>query len=414
MELVDFQSELAVIGSVILDPDIYPSLADKLITDDFYDDENKKIWDSLLSLINTGKPIDTVVLQSMGNDLVRLLEAQEAVVSSLNAVHYADLVKDKSIRRRLVSAADKIKTIAVTEDDSTHAVSLAEDEVRSITGNTNQEIEPISKILVKVSNTLDNMADGSCGYNSISTGIKTLDDVIGGMSLTDLIIVAARPGMGKSALGSQLLLAAGSGVYFSLEMSKDQLCIRMLAQESGLDCARIANGKLTEHENVTLRNAMIALSEKKIFIDDRAGNSMSSITAACRRLFSEHELKIIIVDYIQLICGGKGQNREQEVADISRNLKRLAKELNVPVVALSQLNRGVEARDDKRPRLSDLRESGAIEQDADEVIFIYRDDYYNPDTDCPGVAELNVVKNRDGVVGKCDVNWDSTSTSFKG
>lgn len=425
------EAERMLLGSLLLNPDAMLELTG-LKAADFYIERNGWIYAAMLSLTAKRMPLDFTMLASELEAAKRLEDAGgPAYLTSLitdtptaiYAGHYAGLVLDASSRRRQIAAASKI--VALAYDTATPLASVRADAQRLMleaTGDTTgngphsiAELVPaaIEDIFHKIEN--PNQAMG------LPTGFRMLDGVLNGLQRTDLIILAGRPGMGKSSLGVTFAHYAakrhGARVaIFSLEMSEAQLAMRLLSMETGLAGGHLKSGRLNEDEQAVLMLAAQSLSELPIMIDDTPGLSVADLRAKAHRLHAEHGLDLIVVDYLQLMAGGtgrKGENREQEIAYISRSLKALAKELNVPVIALCQLNRAVEGRADKRPLLADLRESGGIENDADVVLLLYRDDYYNKDSEQQNVAEVIIAKHRNGATGTVGLYFRKELTQFR-
>ncbi len=424
------EAEEAVIGSILIDPDAIFDVASFLKPEAFYRVRNRWIYDAILSLSEKREPIDFITLTEELRRREQLEEAGgeayvvgllNAVPTAVNAVSYAHVVEAASTRRKLISAAGSIANLAYNEaEDINIVIDRSEQTLFGVSEErTTRDLVPVKQIagtyLERVQE-LHNRGDDVIG---VPTGFKDLDHLLGGLNRSDLIIIAARPGMGKTSLQNAIALTAARRhnkriAMFNLEMSAEQLVQRMVSAETRIDSQRLRRGKLAEHEWPIFMQAIGRLSETKIFIDDTPSISPMQLRTKCRRLYAEHGIDLIMIDYLQLMNAEyRINNRVQEISDISRGLKTLARELDVPVVAAAQLSRAVEQRQDKHPQLSDLRDSGSIEQDADVVIFIYRDEYYNEDTERPNIAELSVAKHRNGPTGSVDLFWHGKLATFK-
>lgn len=424
------EAEQSVIGAMLIDSRCVAEVIGILRPDDFFLQQNKDIYESIYTMFNFSETIDPVtVLEKMkergvGDEKTAdyLLQLMELTPTAANVVQYANIVKDKALLRNLAVAAGDIReTVFEGVGTAAEIMESAEKKIYALrNGNTGDSLQHIGMVLVNVFERLDELSQSDQAFPGISTGLHDLDVKINGLNNSDLTLIAARPGMGKTSIALNVALAAAKKTgktvaFFSLEMSREQLAMRLLANESFVDLGKLITGKLNEEEWTKIGIASSALSQTDIRVDDNPAISVAEMNAKCRRL---DNLGLVLIDYLQLMTSaGKGQtssnaNRVQVVSDISRALKIMAKELNVPVICLSQLSRANESRTDKRPMLSDLRESGAIEQDADEVLFIYRDDYYNPDTEEKNVAEIIVAKNRHGETGTVKVQWLPQFTTF--
>ncbi|MCL5795232.1 MAG: replicative DNA helicase, partial [Patescibacteria group bacterium] len=392
----NLEAEQSVLGSVLLDKDAIIRIGDTLAPEDFYDDRHAQIYSSMLELFDKRRPIDVVTLtdhlqsKKLLSDLggaSYLTTLANSVPTSAHAIHYANIVHEKAMFRRLISAASKITSLSYEEDRSIdEVVDQAESELFTVTQKfVKQFFTPIKSVLTDTFDRIDELHKNKGKLRGLPTGFRDLDNILAGMQSSDLIILAARPSIGKTSLAMNIAQHVATkekipvGV-FSLEQSKEQLVDRMLCSEAGVDSWKMRTGNLRDDDFPKIGYAMGTLSEAPLFIDDSPMLNVMEIRTKARRLQAEHGLGLIIVDYLQLMQGRasvRDPNRVQEVSEISRGLKALARELNVPVMALSQLSRTVEHRPDKRPMLADLRESGSIEQDADVVMFIYREDYYN-------------------------------------
>ena len=409
------EAEQAVLGSILIDVRCLTDVIGIVKPEDFYLQQNREIYETIYTMFNFSQTIDPVtVLEKMrelgvhhDNSRDYVLQLMQITPTSANAVQYANIVKDKAMLRALADASSDISQMVQEQVGTTSEIlEVAEKKIYSIRkGERGDSLEPIGMTLHKVFDHLTELSQSDSAIPGMSTGMRDLDKKINGLNKSDLLLVAARPAMGKSAFALNLALNVAKKykktvAIFNLEMSREQLAMRLLAIESFVDGQKMATGKLTEEEWSKLSMASVALSQTDIRIDDNPSITVAEMNAKCRRV---ENLGMVVIDYLQLMNGsgyGKGgDSRVNVVSDISRSLKIMAKELNVPVICLSQLSRGPESRTDKRPMLSDLRESGAIEQDADEVLFLYRDEYYNENTEDKGVAECIVSKNRHGEVG---------------
>lgn len=422
------EAEQAVIGSMLIDSHCVADMLEVLKPEDFYLQQNKDIFTTIYTMFSFSMNIDPVtVMEQMKQNGVYdeektrdyLLQILDITPTAANARQYAQIVSDKSLLRQIAQAATDITGIVSDEMGTAQSIlDAAEQKIYAIrNGRSNQDLEHIGTILLSVYEQLAERAHSDSGIPGLSTGLRDLDAKINGLNKSDLMLIAARPGMGKSSIALNIALSVAKKykkavVIFNLEMSKEQLASRLLSNESFVDNQLLLTGKLSEEEWGKLGLAASALSQTDIRIDDNPSITVTEMNAKCRRV---DNLGIIIIDYLQLMTSATGkvnENRVTAIGEISRSLKIMAKELNVPVICLSQLSRANESRADKRPMLSDLRESGSIEQDADEVIFIYRDDYYNPDTEEKNVAELIVAKNRHGETGTVKVQWLPQFTTF--
>ncbi len=425
------QAEQAVLGSMLIDADCVKDVMDQLQPEDFYLRPNREIFETIYSMFVYSKPIDGVTVagemekNGLYNDNTRpyLLQLMEVTPTSANVMEYVSIVREKALMRSVASAAAEI-TAMVQEGTGAAGDMLesAEQKVYAIRrGRNAQNMVSVNVVLQDVMSRLAELtAAGGKTLPGLTTGLSAIDGKINGMNKSDLLLLAARPGMGKTSLALNIALnaakASGKTVaIFSLEMSRDQLVTRLIAGEGLVENTRLVTGNLRESDWVKIAEAASTLSRLDIRIDDNPLLTVADMNAKCRRL---DNLGLVVIDYLQLMtsAGGKGysgENRQQAVSDISRMLKIMAKELQVPVLCLSQLSRANEKREDKRPMLSDLRESGSIEQDADIVMFIYRDDYYNSDSEKRNVAECIVAKNRHGETGKVELRWMPEYTSFE-
>ena len=426
----DIEAEQAVIGSMLTDQDAVSSAIETLKPEDFYREDNKIIYEAILNLYNRAEPIDIITvkseLESMGKfeqvgGLEYLAELPEKVPTTANAMKYIKIVEEKSTLRRLIKTANEIIELGYDPtEDVEDIMDGAEKKIFDIMQSKNQKgYTPIKDVLVESFTKLEELYNRKQHITGVPSGFTELDYRTAGFHGSELILIAARPAMGKTAFA--LNIATNAAVkanvpvaVFSLEMSKEQLVNRILCSESMVDSNKVRTGKLEEDDWTKLAGAIGPLSEAEIFIDDTPGINITEIRAKCRKLKLEKNIGMVVIDYLQLIQGSnkRGGSREQEISEISRSLKILAKELDVPVIALSQLSRAAEQRPDHRPMLSDLRESGAIEQDADIVMFLYRDDYYNQDSDKKDIAEIIIAKHRGGSTGTVELLWLGSYTKF--
>ena len=424
------EAEQAVLGSMLIDARCVPEVIDQLRSDDFYVRQNREIYETIYSMFNYSLTIDPVtVLEHMKQNGVYdentsrgyLLQLMDTTPTAANVVEYIGILKDKTLLRRVAEAAgDLTALIQQGTETGQDILEAAEQRIYAIRqGRAARGLIPISNVLIDVYDRLTELAASESAIPGLSTGLTDLDRAISGLNKSDLILLAARPGMGKTSMALNILLEAGkkSGknvAFFSLEMSREQLALRLISSECFVDNKKLVTGKLTEEDWEKVAVAADSLNRSRIFIDDDSSVSVADISAKCRRM---DNLGLVIIDYLQLMqsAGGKqysGENRQQVVSDISRALKIMAKELNVPVLCLSQLSRANESRSDKRPMLSDLRESGAIEQDADIVMFLYREGYYDKDTPNPNLAECIIAKNRHGETRTVELQWLPEFTTF--
>ena len=416
---------------MLIDPRCVSEVIDKLRTDDFYIRQNKEIYETIYSMFNYSLTIDPVtVLENMkqngyydeNQSRGYILQLMDTTPTAANVGEYIEIIKDKTLLRRVAEAAGEL-TAMIQEGTSTgqDILEAAEQRIYAIRqGRAARGLVPISDVIIDVYDRLEELAASENAIPGMSTGLRDLDRAISGLNNTDLILLAARPGMGKTSMALNVLLDAGkkSGkkvAFFSLEMSREQLALRLISSECFVDNKKLVTGKLSDEDWESVAAAADSLNRSTIYIDDDSSVTVADINAKCRRV---ENLGLIVIDYLQLMqsAGGKsnnrGENRQQVVSDISRSLKIMAKELNVPVLCLSQLSRANESRNDKRPMLSDLRESGAIEQDADIVLFLYREGYYNKDTENPNLAECIIAKNRHGETGTVELQWTPEFTTF--
>lgn len=425
----DIEAEQAVIGSMLTDQEAVYAAIERLKPEDFYREDNKQIYTAILNIYNKAEPIDIITLKaelsSMGKldavgGLEYIVELPEKVPTTANVDRYIKIVEEKSLLRNLIRAANEILSSGYAQEDEVeNIVDHAEKKIFDVMQKKSQKgYTTIKDVLVESFTKLEELYNQKEHITGVPTGFAELDKKTAGLHGSELILIAARPAMGKSAfalnIGSYAATRANVPVaIFSLEMSKEQVGNRILCSEALVDSNNVRTGELNDEELGKLAETSGELSQAPIYIDDTPGISVMEIRAKCRKLKLEKNIGLVIIDYLQLIQGsGKTSSREQEIAEISRSLKILAKEIEVPVIALSQLSRAVEARPDHRPMLSDLRESGSIEQDADIVMFLYRDDYYNEDSEKKNIAEVIIAKQRAGSTGTVELAWLGKYTKF--
>ena len=426
----DVEAEQAVIGSMLTDKEAVSAAIEVLKPEDFYREDNRIIFEAILSLYGRSEPIDIITLKSelssMGKfeavgGLEYIAELPDKVPTTANVEQYIKIVEEKSVLRNLIKTANEIITLGYDQTQEVDSIiDGAEKKIFEVMQKKNQKgYTPIKDILVETFTELEQLYNQKQRITGIPTGFSDLDFRTSGLHNSDLILVAARPAMGKSAFA--LNIATNAAVrakvpvaIFSLEMSKEQMTSRILCSEAMVDSNKVRTGKIDDEEWGKLAAASGELSEANIYIDDTPGISIMEIRAKCRKMKIEKNIGLVVIDYLQLVQGSgkRGSSREQEIAEISRSLKILAKEINVPVIALSQLSRAPEQRPDHRPMLSDLRESGSIEQDADIVMFLYRDDYYNEDSEKKNIAEVILAKHRAGSTGTVELLWLGNYTKF--
>lgn len=427
------EAERSILGAILLDKDAIIKIADIITAEDFYDSRHGIVYEAMANLFEKRMPIDIVTLSEILENAGKikqiggstyLAEIVNNTPSAANITYYAQIVRDKAILRRLVSAGANISELGYDEDgEISEVLDTAEQTLFSISQKSmKNKFIAIKDVLADAFERIDKIhKDKDKGaIRGVPSGFKSMDNMTAGFQKSDLIILAARPSMGKTSFA--LNLAENAAIdekipvaVFSLEMSKDQLVDRLLSSQAGVDSWKLRTGNLSDEDFPKIGYAMGVLSEAPIFIDDSAGGNIMEIRAKARRLQMEHGLGLIIIDYLQLMSGhskNSDGNRVQEISEISRGLKGLARELDIPIIALSQLSRAVEHRDDKRPQLSDLRESGSIEQDADLVMFLYRDEYYHPDTELKGITEILLRKHRNGPTGQFELFFNPAQMRF--
>ena len=426
----DVEAEQAVIGSMLTDKDSVISAVETLKDEDFYREDNKVIYGAIMNLYNRGEPVDIITLKdelvSLGKfeavgGLEYLAELPEKVPTTANVDKYIKIVEEKSMLRTLIKTANELIVLGYDQTQEVEDImDVAEKKIFNVMQRKNQKgYSSMKDILVESFTQLEELYNRKQHITGVPTGFADLDYKTAGLHNSDLILVAARPAMGKSAfalnIASYAAVKANVPVaIFSLEMSKEQMGNRILCSEAMVDSNKVRTGKIEDEDWAKLAMASGELSESQIFIDDTPGISIMEIRAKCRKMKLEKNIGLVVIDYLQLVQGSskKGGSREQEISEISRSLKILAKEINVPVIALSQLSRAPEQRPDHRPMLSDRRESGAIEQDADIVMFLYRDDYYNEDSEKKNIAEVIIAKHRAGSTGTVELLWLGNYTKF--
>ncbi|SEC29984.1 replicative DNA helicase [Paenibacillus sp. GP183] len=425
----NIEAEQAVLGAILLHSDALITAMERLTSDDFYRSTHQRIFEMMIELTEENEPVDLITLTAKLQDkqqlddiggVMYLSELANVVPTAANVDYYAAIVEEKSMLRRLIRAATQIVSNGyASSDDVGDLLSEAEQRIFEISQRRSSSgFISIRDVLMEVFERVEFLYSHKGGATGIPSGFVDLDKMTSGFQRSDLIIVAARPSVGKTAFA--LNIAQNVGVraketvaIFSLEMGASQLVQRMICAEANVDATRMRTGYLEGDDWEKLTMAIGALSEASIYIDDSPSLTVADIRAKCRRLKQEKGLGMILIDYLQLIHGrGKGDNRQQEVSEISRTLKQIARELNVPVIALSQLSRGVEQRQDKRPMMSDLRESGSIEQDADIVAFLYRDDYYDKESEKKNIIEIIVAKQRNGPVGTVELAFLKNYNKF--
>ena len=423
------EAEQSVVGSMLLDSDAITVASEIITGDDFYNKQYGVLFDTMVELHEEGSSVDVVTLQNRlrekdvppevsSLEFIRDLVAM--VPTSANVKYYAKIVSDKSLLRRLIRLNEDIANTCYQGKENTEVI-LEETEKKVfdlVQRRGSSDYVPIRQVVMNAMDKIESSSKLHGTVTGIATGFLDLDYRTAGMQPSDLVLIAARPSMGKTAFVLNIAQNVAFKLHhcvaiFSLEMSKEQLVNRMFSLESSVDAQKLRTGQLADDEWEKLIESANTIGNSKLIIDDTPGISISELRSKCRKFKLEHDLKMIIIDYLQLMSGsGRSDSRQQEISDISRSLKSVARELNVPVLALSQLSRAVEQRPDHRPMMSDLRESGAIEQDADVVMFIYRDDYYNKETDRKGISEIIIAKQRNGPIGTVELAWLPQYTKF--
>lgn len=423
------EAERSALGAAMLSKDALLDVAEEVRPEDFYNESHREIFDAIMKLYHDNVAADLLTVSEElsrrkaldmvgGRAYLAMLTAD--VPSTANAGEYAKIVAEKAVVRKLIEAAEDIEAKGYEEKtDAKELLDEAEGDIfRIAQRRQKKDYVKIQDVLLKNVKLIDEAVKNKGSVTGLPTGFKKLDEVTSGLQPSDLIIIAARPAMGKTAfalnIAQQSAVKAGASVLiFSLEMSQEQLGQRLISMEARVEADKIKKGNLDINDWKNINYALNELNKTKIVIDDTPGISVMEMRNKCRRLKAEQGLDLIVVDYLQLMTfDGRAESRQQEIAALSRNLKLLAREMNCPVIVLSQLSRKPEERQDKRPLLSDLRESGSIEQDADIVIFLYRDDYYNDNSEKPGVCEVNIAKHRSGELAKIDLTWVAKITKF--
>src|SRR5699024_3497543 len=426
----NIEAEQAVIGAVFLEPSAFATASERLVASDFYRASHQRIFEAMLKLSDRGEPIDLVTVTTLLDSeetisevggVSYLSDVARSVPTAANIEYYSKIVEEKALLRKLIrTATDIVTTTYANEDEVEEVLNEAEKNILEVSSRSNSgAFQSINDVLIDVYDNIEKLHQSQGDVTGIPTGYRDLDRITSGFQPNDLIIIAARPSVGKTAfalnIAQNVAVKTDENVaIFSLEMGADQLVSRMLCAEGNIDSQRLRTGNLEADDWGKLTMAMGSLSNAGIYIDDSPGIRVSEIRSKCRRLKQEHGLGMIIIDYLQLIQGSEfsKENRQQEVSEISRSLKGLARELNVPLIALSQLSRGVEQRQDKRPMMSDLRESGSIEQDADIVCFLYRDDYYDTESDQQNIIEIIISKQRNGPTGTVELAFVKEYNKF--
>lgn len=429
----NLEAEASLLGAILIDSDALVKIADIISPEDFFDARHKHIYEAVLHLYERRSPIDVLTLadqlkavgflDAVGGPAY-LTELTNFVPTAAHVEQYADIVAQKSMRRRLIKASQEMTTLGFDESKQLREL-IEEAETRLFEvsqQHIKQNIVSLETILAESFDRLDDLHRDKGKIRGVPTGFKDLDNILAGLQRSDLFILAARPSMGKTALVLNLahniaIQAKEPVLFFSLEMSKEQLVDRLLSMESGVDAWALRTGNLTDQDFEKIGQAMGTLSEAKIYIDDTPGITVSDLRTKARREAHQHGVGLIIVDYLQLMSGGSkfggSDNRVQEISEISRGLKGVARELNVPLIALSQLSRSVENRSPQIPQLADLRESGSIEQDADVVAFIYREEYYNPETERKSITDILIKKHRNGPTGNVELYFEADKQRFR-
>ena len=424
----NLEAEQSVIGSMLIDKTAISRVVEVLKGDDFYRDSHKVIFNAIFDLYQKDTPIDMITLLEhlrssekldASGGITYITEISNSIPSTANLSSYIKIVEDKATLRKLIRASTEIMENCYNKQDDVEAVmDLAEQKVFNISQKKNAgDFEPMNTVLERGFLEIERIFNNKGETTGISSGFPELDDKTAGFQKGDMILIAARPSMGKTTFALNLAeyaaLRQGKSVaVFSLEMSKEQLSYKLLCSEANVDMSKLRHGDLEDRDWENIAKASGPLAAAKIFIDDTAGTSVMDMRSKCRKLKMEHGIDLIVIDYLQLMTGSNTESRQQEVSEISRSIKALAKEMQCPVIALSQLSRAPEQRADHRPMLSDLRESGSIEQDADLVMFLYRDEYYNEETEDKNVAELIIAKQRNGPIGTVKLAWIGQFSKF--
>ena len=425
------EAEQSVIGSMLMDKEAVADAVDIVAKEDFYSTQYGIMFESMVELYNEGKPIDLVMVQNRLKEKdvppeVASLEAVKDIIAtvptSTNVKSYAQIVHEKAVLRSLIRTNEEIANKCYAGKEPVEEIlETTEKNIFNVLQQRNTgDNEPIAKVAERVLSQIEKASKSKDRITGVPSGFVDLDDKTCGFQPSDFILIAARPSMGKTAMVLNIvryvaMIKQRPCMIFSLEMSREQLVNRLFSMEATIDATKLRNGNLNDSDWERLVNAVVDVSKSKLMIDDTPGISMTEMRSKCRKAKLEHGLDLIVIDYLQLMSGsvaGRNENRQQEISEISRNLKALAREMKCPVIALSQLSRAPETRTDHRPMLSDLRESGAIEQDADMVMFLYRDDYYNKDSEHPGECEVIIAKHRNGPIGTVKLMWKADTTRF--
>lgn len=425
----DLSAEHSVLGAMLMDVRAADQAFEILSADDFYAKSNGLIFGSMKEIHAEGRPIDPVTLSARlkeknapdelsGVDFIK--ELLDSVPTSANIKYYAQIVRDKAVSRNLIKCCEDIAADCYKGNESIESVmERTEREIFNLVrSGKSTDFVPVAEIVISALAKIEEAAKTKGGITGLSTGFTDLDIMTTGLQKSDFLLVAARPSMGKTAFALSILdyvvcRKDQSAAIFSLEMSKEQLINRLFAMEARIDAQKIRSGNLEDEEWESLMESAELIGASNLIIDDTPGITVTELRSKCRKYKLEHDISLVVIDYIQLMSSGsRAESRQQELSDISRSLKSLARELNIPVIALSQLNRSVETRSDHRPMMSDIRESGAIEQDADVIMFLYRDDYYNPETEERNVAEIIIAKQRNGPTGTVKLTWQPKYTRF--
>ena len=425
------EAEQSVVGAMLMDKDAITTAGEIISGDDFYQASYGVIFDSMIELFNEGKPVDLITLQERLKEkdvpaeiasLEFVRDLVTAVPTSANVKYYAQIVADKSVMRKMIKLNEEIENMCYAGKEPLESIMEQTEKsmFQLLQRRTTGEYVPIKQVVLNALDRIEKASKSKGTVTGIPTGFIDLDYKLSGFQPSDFILIAARPSMGKTAFVLNVVDYVSVRknlpcMVFSLEMSKEQLVNRMLSMESNVDSQKLRTGTLTDSDWDAVVEGIGIIGNSKLIIDDTPGISISELRSKCRKMKLEYGLSIVIIDYLQLMSGsrkGGNDNRQQEISDISRSLKALARELHAPVIALSQLSRACETRTDHRPMLSDLRESGAIEQDADVVMFLYRDDYYNKDTEHPNEAEVIIAKQRNGPIGTVNLIWKPEYTKF--
>ena len=422
------EAEKSVLGSMMIDKNVIAQAVEILSAEDFYRDAHKYIFKSIVEMYQIDEPIDEITLLEHLKSTDRLeksggisyiTEIGSSVLTTANVKSYIKIVEDKATLRKLIDSSTKIiESCYNNQDDVEKVIDVAEQKIFDLAEKkSSSDFEPLSDILERGFEQIETLFNNKGEVTGVGSGFKDLDDLTSGFQKGDMILIAARPSMGKTTFALNIaehaaLREGKSVVIFSLEMSKEQLAYKLLCSEANVDMLKLRTGNLEDKDWENIARASGPLSSAKIYIDDTAGVSIMEMRSKCRRLKIEYGIDLILIDYLQLMSGSGEESRQQEVSEISRNIKAIAKEMQCPVIALSQLSRAPEQRADHRPMLSDLRESGSIEQDADLVMFLYRDEYYNKETEEKNVAECIIAKQRNGPVGNVKLAWIGQFSKF--